>query len=127
MRELWLVLLLSGSFALAQESKPTNPSQQKPKDSKGEITVQGCVGTSSGDYVLARQDPVMTYELEATGKIKLRKYLGQLVQVRGKESPSLSTSSDILTRSGSPSAVTLTITSIKTISKQCPVQLIPDQ
>jgi hypothetical protein len=127
MRKLWLVLLLSGGFALAQDTKPTNPSEQKSKVSKGQITVQGCIGTTSGDYVLAKQDPAMTYELQATGKIKLRKYLGQLVEVTGKESPSLSTSSDVLTRSGSPSAATLTITSIKTIRKQCPVQEIPDQ
>jgi len=127
MRKLWLVLLLSGSFALAQDSKPTNPSEQKSKVSKGEITVQGCVGTSSGDYVLVKQDPAITYELQGTGKIKLGKYLGQLVEASGKESASLSTSSDILTRSGSPSAATLTITSIKTIKKVCPVQQISEQ
>src|SRR5579863_4134886 len=68
MRKLWLVLLLSGSFALAQDSKPTTPSEQKSKVSKGEITVQGCVGTSSGDYVLVKQDPAITYELQGTGK-----------------------------------------------------------
>lgn len=127
MKSLWLIVLLSGSFALAQDSKPTNPSEQKSKVSKGQITVQGCLGISSGDYVLFQQDPAKTYELQASGKIKLRHYLGQFVEVTGKELPSLSTSSDVLTRSGSPSAATLTITSIKTIKKECPVQQIPDQ
>ena len=119
MRRLWLALLLSGSFLLAQGSTPANPSQHNSKDSKGQLTVQGCVGRSSGDYILVKADPGITYELQATGKMKLRQYLGQQVEVTGTESPSLSTSSDTSARSGSPSPVTLTITSIKTIEKEC--------
>jgi hypothetical protein len=70
----------------------------------------------------------MTYELQATGKTKLHKYLGQQVEVIGTESPSMSTSSDVLgTRTGSPASVTLTITSIKTIEKECPAQPIPQR
>ena len=42
----------------------------------------------------------MTYELQATGKIKLRRYLGQRVEVTGTESPSMSTSSDTSARIG---------------------------
>lgn len=127
MRKLWFILLLSGSFVLAQD-KPSNPGQEKSKVSKGQITVQGCVATSSGDYTLFKQDPAITYELAATGKskIKLGQYLGQQVEVTGTESPSLSTSSDFLTRSGSPSSVTLTITSIKTIKKWCTAPQIPE-
>jgi hypothetical protein len=129
MRKLSFVLLLSGSLVLAQNSKPSNQGQEKSKVSKGEITVQGCVGTSSGDYILFKQAPAMTYELAVTGKskIKLGQYLGQQVEVSGWESPSLSTSSDYLTRTGSPSSVTLTITSIKTIKKWCTLPHIPEQ
>ena len=129
MSRLLFVLLLSGSFVLAQDSKPSNPRHEKSKVSKGQITVQGCVAISSGDYVLFKQYPAITWELEATGKskIKLGQYLGQQVEVTGNESPSLSTSSDYLTRAGSPSSVTLTITSIKTIKKWCPVEQIPEQ
>ena len=127
MRNLWFVLLLSGSFLLAQDSSPSTTSQHKSKESKGQVTLQGCVSRSSGDYILIKQDPAMTYELQATGKIKLRQYQGQQVEVTGKESPSLSTSSDVLTRTGSASSVTLTITSIKTIKKKCPVEQIPEQ
>ena len=116
MKKLWAVLLLSGSFLLAQDS---NPSQHNTKASKGEVTVQGCVGRSSGDYILTKQDPAMTYELQATGKTRLRNYLGQRVEVTGKESPTLSTSSDALNKTGSASSVTLTITSIRTIEKEC--------
>jgi hypothetical protein len=127
MNKLWFAVLLSGSFLLAQNSNSSNPSQPDSKDSRGQITVRGCVGRSTGDYILMKQDPAMTYELQATGKTKLRKYLGQQVEVTGKESPSMSTSSDALARTGSPSSVTLTITSIRTIEKECPAQQISRQ
>ena len=61
----------------------------------------------------------MTYELQATGKIRLRNYLGQRVEITGKESPTLSSSSDALNKTGSASPVTLTITSIRSIAKEC--------
>jgi hypothetical protein len=44
------------------------------------------------------------------------------VEVIGKESATLSTSSDALNKTGSASAVTLTITSIRTIEKECTVR-----
>ncbi len=120
MRKLWFaLLLLSGGFAFAQNSHPSNASPRNSKDSNGQITVQGCVSRSSGDYILMKQDPAVTYELQATGKTKLSHYLGQEVEVTGKESPSMSTSSDTSALSGSPSPVTLTITSIKTVAKEC--------
>jgi hypothetical protein len=116
--KLGFIVLLAGSFLLSQDSVPGNQS----KPSKGLVTVQGCVSRSSGDYILIKQDPGMTYELQASGKTKLRNYLGQQVEVIGTESPSLSTSSDGLARTGSPASVTLTITSIKTIAKECPAR-----
>jgi hypothetical protein len=112
-----LALLLSASFSLAQDS--STMSQDNSKDSKGQITVQGCVGKASGDYILEKQNPAMTYELQATGKIKLSHYLGQRVEVTGTKSPSMSTSSDAIEKMGAPSAVTLTVSSIRTISKEC--------
>jgi len=127
MRKLCFVLLLSASFLLAQDNNPSTASQHKSKSSKDEMTLQGCVGRASGDYILIKQNPAITYELQATGKIKLRQYLGQRVEVTGKESPSMSTSSDALTKTGAPSSVTLTITSIKTVAKQCTVRQVPDQ
>jgi competence protein ComGC len=124
MKKIWVVLLLLSSFLLAQESNPSATSQPKSKDAKGQVTIQGCVGRFSGDYILTKQEPAITYELQATGKIKLRQYLGQRVEVTGTEAPSMSTSSDALTKTGSASAVTLTITSIKTISKECTVHQV---
>jgi hypothetical protein len=127
MRTLWVVLMLSGSFLVAQDSNPSTTNPPKSKNSKGDVTIQGCVGKFSGDYILTKQEPAITYQLQATGKIKLRQYLGQRVEVTGSEGPSMSTSSDALTRTGSASSVTLTITSIKTIAKQCTVRQVSDQ
>jgi len=124
---MWFVLLLSGGFLWAQDSDSSTMSQDNAKRSKGEETIQGCVARSSGDYILMKQNPAITYELQATGKIKLRQYLGQRVEVTGKESPSMSTSSDALTKTGSAAPVTISITSIKTIAKECTVRQSAEQ
>jgi len=127
MKKMWVVLLLLSSSLLAQESNSSATRQPKSKDAKGQVTVQGCVGKFSGDYILTKQDPAITYQLQATGKTRLRNYLGQRVEVTGTEAPSMSTSSDALTRTGSASPVTITITSIKTIAKQCTVHEVDDK
>jgi hypothetical protein len=118
MRKMWMAaLLLSGSFLLAQDG-----NSQPTKNSKGQVTVQGCVSRSSGDYTLMKQNPGLSYQLQGTGKIKLRHYLGQRVEVTGNEAPTMSTSSDAMNKVGSAAPVTLTITSIKTLDKYCSVR-----
>ena len=119
------VFLLSGSFLLAQDNATAN-GQKESKESKDQITVQGCVGRSSGDYVLTKQNPAMTYELQATGKTRLKHYLGQRVEVTGKESPTMSTSSDAMNKTGSAAPTTITITSIRTVDKECTVRQASD-
>ena len=114
-------MLLSSTLLLAQDSNSTM-TRENAKDSKGQVTVQGCVGRSSGDYVLTKQNPGMTYELHATGKIKLRNYLGQRVEVVGTESPSLSTSSDAMNKTGSAASSTISVSAITTIDKDCTVR-----
>lgn len=128
MRHVWLVVLMfAGSFLLAQDSGSSAMGQDTAKDSKGEMTVRGCVGRSSGDFILTQQNPAMTYELQATGKTKVGHYLGQRVEVTGKKSPSMSTSSDAIEKMGAPASVTLTIDSIKTISKECTERGVSNQ
>ena len=127
MKALWVALLLSAGILLAQDSTSAKTSHHKSKASNDEVTVQGCVGRSSGDYVLTKQNPAMTYELQATGKTRLRNYLGQRVEVTGTESPTMSSTSDALNKTGSASPVTLTISSIKTIDKECTVRGASDQ
>lgn len=119
MRKSWLFLLLSSCLLSAQDNSRSANAQRKDEASKGQITVQGCVGRSTGNYILFKQDAGTTWVLQARGKLKLGPYLGQQVEVTGIESPFLSTSSSSLTRTGPPSSVTLTIASIKTIAKQC--------
>ena len=122
MRTILCALLLSGSFLLAQDSNSANTSQPDGKDSKGRVTLRGCVSRSNGDYTLMKEDPAVTYELQGSHKIKLRHYLGQRVEVTGSESPTMASSSDAMNKVGSAAPVTLTITSIKTLDKACSVR-----
>jgi hypothetical protein len=117
MKTLLFALLLSTTFVLAQDAKPVPDSKQ----GKDWITVQGCLSRTSGDYILMKQEPGFSYELQASGKIRLHNYLGQRVEVSGEQSPTLSSSSDALNKTGSASAVTITVRSIKTIDKECPL------
>jgi hypothetical protein len=109
MKTLLCALLLSGSLLLAQDSAPA----------KGQVTMRGCVSRSNGDYILMKQDPAVSYELQGTHQIKLRHYLGQRVEVTGSESPTMASSSDAINKIGSAAPVTLTVTSIKTLDKNC--------
>src|ERR1700688_5100017 len=93
-----LVLVISAGGLPAQDNNTfSGASHDKSEHAKGQTTVQGCVGRSNGDYILVEQDPAMTYELQSSGKTNLGHYLGQQVEVTGRKSPSLSTSSDFLT------------------------------
>jgi hypothetical protein len=111
----FLALLLSGSLLFAQNDSNANP--QPSKDSKGQITITGCVSQFGGDYTLIKDN--LTYELQAKSKTRLKDYLGQRVQITGKQAPTLSSSSDALGRTGSAAPTTITIDSIKTIDKTC--------
>lgn len=122
MVKLLFALLFASTFLLAQYGNSSNSGQHNSKDSKGDVTLQGCVSRSSGDYTLIKQNPAMTYQLQATGKIRLRNYMGQRVEATGNESPTMSTSSDAMNKVGSAAPVTLTITSIRTINKECTVR-----
>jgi hypothetical protein len=122
-----LVLVLSAGALGAQDNNPpSGGSHDNSEHRTNQATVQGCVGRSSGDYILVKQDPAVTYELQSSGKTKLGHYLGQQVEVTGREAPSLSTSSDFLAERV-PSPVTITVTSIKTITKECTEQLVSDE
>jgi len=116
------LLLFSGAFLVAQDGYPSNNRQKEVKDSKGQITVRGCVSRSGGDYTLIKQNPAMTYELQGTHNVKLRDYLGQRVEVTGNESTTMSSSSDAMNKTGSAAPTTITVTSVRTIDKDCTVR-----
>jgi hypothetical protein len=108
-----LVSLFVGACLIAQ----TGQAQSQPSTkAKGQVTVHGCISRQSGDYILIQSDPSNSYVLHAADNIKLGQYLGQQVKVTGTKSPTLSDSSDA---GRSTSSVTLTVSSVKTISKEC--------
>ena len=100
-------------MAQANQGQP----QRVAKEKKGQVTLQGCVSRSSGDFIITRSDPANTYVLEGTRKIKLDPYLGQQVEVTGTESATMSNSSNFRRRPASP--VTIMVESINTIGKRC--------
>lgn len=115
---MWLALLLSASFAWAQSTPSDQPSNNR--NNKGQVTVRGCVSKLNGDYVLTRQDPGNTYELQQADKVRLKSYLGQRVEVTGTKMTTLPTSEDAInSRLGNASPVTIRVDTIKTISKEC--------
>ena len=118
-RLIFVVLLISAAVLLAQDSNPSNSKKQNQKVSKDQVTVRGCVSMSNGDYILMKQDPDVSYELQATGKTRLKNYLGRQVEVTAHQEPTLSLSSDALNKVGSAAPTTLTIISIKTVARRC--------
>jgi hypothetical protein len=119
MRRFLLVLILSSGFLLAQSGNVPATDQNKSKTAQGQVTVQGCVDRERGDYILVQQEPGMTWELQGTGKIKVSKYFGQRVQITGTKVTSLDTSSDAVAVGGSPSPVTIMVSSVKVLDKSC--------
>jgi hypothetical protein len=108
-------MLLAGSWLMAHAHQ--DQSQQPPKEKQGQVTVQGCVSRASGDFILMQSDPANSYVLRPTGKLKLDPYLGQQVEVTGREAPSMTPSSN--PRGRPAAAVTIVVESIKTTSKRC--------
>lgn len=121
MKLLIIALLFSASMVNAQDNSTSN-QQDNSKHDKDFVTVQGCVGRSNGDYVLIKQEPAMTYELQGARKIRLHDYLGQRVEVSGEKSPTMSSSSDAMNKTGSAAPVTISVKSIRTIDKECPLR-----
>jgi len=115
-----LASLYMGIFAAAQavDANQSDATQKHPK-AKDQITVRGCVSKLNTDYILTQAERGNSYQLQGSRKLRMKAYLGQQVEVTGTESPSMSTSSDYLARSGSASPVTISVTSIKTIASRC--------
>jgi hypothetical protein len=116
---LLVAMLCAGFFAAVQGANPPGADQEHPKKTKDQVTVRGCVSKQNTDYILLQPDQGNSYQLQGSRKIRLKTYLGQQVEVTGTESPSMSTSSDYLARTGSASPVTIAVSSIKTIANRC--------
>jgi PEGA domain len=121
MKNLTYLMVVCAVSLLVGRSDAKEPSSEirNPSSSRDDITVQGCVARSTGYYILIRTEPGNTYNLEEGSRtIKLGSYLGEQVEVTGWESPQLSNSSSVF-YSTAPSAVTVMVTSIKTLAERC--------
>jgi hypothetical protein len=116
---IFLAVLYMSVSAAAQATDANPQKADQHTKAKDEITVRGCLSRSNTDYILMQPEQGNSYELERSHKLRLGSYLGQEVEVTGSESPSMSTSSDFLARSGSASPVTIRVKTIKTIQKRC--------
>jgi hypothetical protein len=114
---MWIAVVLSASFAGAQSDSSKSAQSSK---AKGQVTVRGCVTMLNGDYVLTKQDPANTYQLEKASRIRLKSYLGQRVEIKGTKSTTEDTSEDAINNVGNASPVTIRIKSIKMLAKECP-------
>jgi hypothetical protein len=106
-----LVGLLVGSSLVAQ----ANPGRSQ-NEQKNQVTVQGCISRSSGDYVPTQFDPGNSYVLHSASNINLGDYLGKEVKVIGTNSTALTDTSD--SGRSAPSA-TITVNSIRTVANEC--------
>jgi hypothetical protein len=115
----WMVVLLAANITWAKSDQAGDPHQaSNHNQAAGSVSIRGCVSKSNGDYVLMKENPGITYQLQS-GKIRLKSYLGKRVAITGTESPTLSTSEDAINKMGNASPVTLTVKSIQTIAGEC--------
>jgi hypothetical protein len=74
------VVLLAAGILWAQ-SGPLESSHQAAKNNQeGSLKVRGRVSKLNGDYVLMKENPGNTYQLQG-GKIRLKSYLGKRVEI----------------------------------------------
>jgi hypothetical protein len=118
-----LMLLCCAVWGIAQGSYPSQQSQssQDQKSSANQTTVQGCLSSSDGNYVITNRSG-KKYQLTGDTS-KLSAHVGHEVQITGSKTQS-GTSSQSATSSGtmsqsSTSQPTLEVSSMKHISKTC--------
>jgi hypothetical protein len=108
------IVLLSACWVVAQDS--TQTSTQTGSNAAGsETTVQGCLSGSNGTYMLTDKNGT-AYQL--TGETaKLSAHVGHEVRITGTMGSSTATGS--MGTQGSNASQTLSVTSMKHISKTC--------
>lgn len=113
---LLLALLVSTAWLTAQQY----PQTGSHGSAAGQTTVEGCLHGSGGSYTLMSNSGA-NYQLEGDSAT-LSKHVGHEVQITGslaKEGNSSNSMSHSSTKSNTPSEETLTVHSVKHISKTC--------
>jgi Protein of unknown function (DUF5818) len=110
-------LLVSTSWLLAQNQD--SPTRSGQNGTAGQTTIQGCLQESNGRYTLT-SDSGMTYLLQGAGST-LSKHVGHEVRITGATSSTGSSHSEADPAAGASEKTeeTLTIESVKHISKTC--------
>jgi hypothetical protein len=108
-----------GVAAQTGNGQASGADQQASKKNKDVITVRGCLAKQNSDFILLQADQGNSYQLARSHKVSFGSYLGQQVEVTGRQYPSMATSSDYLSRSGVASPVTIRVRTIKTIAPRC--------
>jgi hypothetical protein len=108
------IVLLSACWIVAQDSTQT-AGQTGSTTSGGDTTVQGCLSGSNGNYMLTDKNGT-TYQL--TGDTaKLSAHIGHEVRITGTAGSSTATGA--MGGHGSNASQTLSVSSMKHISKTC--------
>jgi hypothetical protein len=113
-----LALLFSTAWVQAQEQYPQTGSSQTGVSASGEATVQGCLQGSDGNYTLIDKTGT-TYQLQGDTS-KLSAHVGHEVQITGSTTSASSAPSPTGgTPAGAAQQPTMTVQSMKHISKTC--------
>lgn len=121
MKKMLLVLslgLFCASLALAQDSSSAGQSAS-PSSDMSNPAIQGCLGGSSGSYVLTQDGTGTTFKLVGN-EDQLKKHVGHEVAISGQmasDTGSAASASD--QGQGSSGSGTIQVSSVKMLSKQC--------
>jgi hypothetical protein len=111
-------LLVSAAWLQAQSQYPQSGSSQTGASASGQTTVLGCLQGSEGNYTLTDNAGTM-YQLQGDTS-KLSAHVGHEVQITGSvTSASNATSPTAGTPAGATPPTSLTVQSMKHISKTC--------
>ncbi len=113
-----IALVCSAAWLQAQDQYGAQSgSSQTGAASSGKMTVQGCLQSSNGTYTLTDKSGT-TYQLQGDAS-KLSAHVGHEVKITGTTSGSSATSSSMGAQAGGTQQSTLTVESMKHVSKTC--------
>jgi hypothetical protein len=110
-------LICSAAWLLGQGYPSQSGSSQAGNAAAGETTVQGCLQSSNGTYTLTDKSGT-TYQLQGDTS-KLSAHVGHEVRITGTTTAGGATSSSMGSQAGGAQQPTLTVASMKHVSKTC--------